>query len=107
MPTIRTGKLVDNASSASGTNTRAGFSEATSYTLTVNVTSPSTGGAAAIRVKPRGSSAFMPLTTNGVQVSLPLTGDSTFGPFDGPIAEFESVHSGFNGASFDIVVTGW
>lgn len=66
-----------------------------------------TAGTLAVEVKPRGCDRFETLTVNGVSVTLDLTADATFGPFDGTIDEMRFTPSAFDGTDFDVRLVGY
>lgn len=66
-----------------------------------------TAGTLAVEVKPRGCNRFEQLTVSGINVSLDLSADKTFGPFDGSIDAFRLTPTAFDGTDFDVQLVGF
>jgi hypothetical protein len=99
-------KAADANTQAAGAFTVAVDANAVSHQISTTKNG-GTAGTLAVEVKPRGSGRFETLTVNGVAVSLDLTADSTFGPFDGSIDEFRLTPSDFDGTDFDVRLVGY
>ena len=96
----------DYATAVTGQTTLACNTASNVHQISLVVNGSPSAGSLGVEVMPHGTNVWMALSVNGVAVSMSMTSNNSFGPFDGSFKGVRVTPTGFNGTSFDVIVSG-